>query len=240
MVVDPWNVSSSSDKNEAVVEDKKKTKMKKKKQEKREEAKESRAPQAPPKAVLGGVPKPWRYRPSDAALASTKSGKREMAAAPSFSQAMDVDQPDIPMEPISVQDEEEMAVEPEPVVEEVANEILAPSSILVTAPASDVQLFVKTLTGKTVTVSLDLDLTVMELKYAIQDREGIPPDQQRLISAGKQLQDNLTLREQGLTKESTIHMVLRLRGNEGSGDWSGWHARQCKTYAWCDLFDTSS
>lgn len=77
------------------------------------------------------------------------------------------------------------------------------------------ELFVKTLTGKTITIYVAPTDTIDTLKELVVECEGIPPDQQRMIFAGQQLEDNRTIAQYGIRHNSTLHLVLRLWGGGG-------------------------
>lgn len=76
----------------------------------------------------------------------------------------------------------------------------------------EIQIFIKHLNGKITTLKVDNEMNVRELKKIIAEKEGIPPDQQRIIFAGECLEDKETLKEVGIKNCYTLHLVLRLRG----------------------------
>lgn len=80
------------------------------------------------------------------------------------------------------------------------------------------QIFVKTLTGKTITLEMRPSDTVNLLKIKVEEKESIPTDQQRLIWAGRQLEDGRLLQDSNLVHQVTLHLALRLSGGTGLDD----------------------
>ncbi len=91
----------------------------------------------------------------------------------------------------------------------------APVGDTLVAPISttgEMKIFLKTLTGKTIACYIASNATIRELKHQIQNIEGIPPDQQRILFIGKELDDSLRLSDYNIQHESTVYLLLRLRG----------------------------